>query len=496
MGILARQTTWNTVLTAAGLGLGFLNMAVLYPRHLPAAEFGLTRLIVAMAVVTAQLAHLGLEPTVIRYFPYFRDPAHRHAGLFRVVLMLGTLGALSAMVLLFALHDHFALWFNDRNGLYGTYGLVVLPLVLSEVFFLLLRGFSRAVHRSTAAVFLRELLLRALQTVLIGAHILWDLPFTWFLGSFVAAFAVATLLLLIDLWRAGEFGFKRVAVRVPRRMARSMMRYGTITLGVGVAGVAAGNVDQMMLAAMLPDGLVHVAYYAVALFLASVVTVPSRAMVMPVLPLLAEAWRRRDDDHIDQLHRRSTTVLLATGLFVAMCICLNIDTLYTMLNPEYASARPVLLLLCLTNVVNLAGGLGASIISTSRSYAFDATTGLLYFGLNVLLDFFFIKWVGMVGVAWSSLVTMAIVVCWRAVFLYRRYGWFPYDGPAMVKLAIACGAASLTHWLQLPGPAVVEIGLRCLLAGVVYWTIVHRMRIAPEVTDRFMERLVRFGGRR
>ena len=80
MGIIARQATLNTLLAYIGIALGFVNVVVLYPRVLQADEFGLTRLLVSIATIAAQVAQLGAENTVIRYFPYFRDPARDHRG--------------------------------------------------------------------------------------------------------------------------------------------------------------------------------------------------------------------------------------------------------------------------------------------------------------------------------------------------------------------------------------------------------------------------------
>lgn len=50
-----------------------------------------------------------------------------------------------------------------RNALYGSYGLVLMPPVLAEVYFILLRSFSRSLHR-TVLTFIREFVLRVLQT--------------------------------------------------------------------------------------------------------------------------------------------------------------------------------------------------------------------------------------------------------------------------------------------------------------------------------------------
>ena len=461
--------------------LGFLNMSLLFPRYLPPSEFGLTRLVVSVAIVAAQFAQLGLESTVIRYFPYFRDPARRHGGLFRVVLLIGGLGALIAMVILWLMHDRLTVWFNDRGGLYGTYGLVVLPLLCSEVLFLLLRGFSRAVHRSIAPVFVREFVLRLLQTLLILLHASFGMSFEVFLGLFTSTFVITAVALLADLWRSGEFGFGAVRVHLPKRMARSMFHYAAITLGVGVAGVAAGNVDQMMLAAMLPNGLEYVAYYAVAMFLASVVMLPARAMVMPALPLLSEAWRKRDHERIGELHRRSATLLITLGLYVTLCMGMSADAIYSLMGEGYRVGKPVLLILCVTNLVSLAGGLGGSIISTSRRYGFDASSGVLYLGLNVLLDLLFIRWWGMEGVAWSSLFSMIIVVTWRAIFLWRSFRLWPFDGRALGVLLVAGSISIFAWWIPSTGLSLVDAGLKCGFITVVYWSVVFRSAVAPEI---------------
>ncbi|MBS1546913.1 MAG: oligosaccharide flippase family protein, partial [Bacteroidetes bacterium] len=396
MGIVARQATWNTLLTMAGMGLGFVNMALLFPRLLTPDEFGLTRLLVSIAVVAAQVAHLGGEATVIRYFPYFRDKANGHRGLFGLILAVATVGGLLAVLVLGLFHDRFVLWFSDNSGLYARFGLFVLPLVLAEVYLLVLRGFSRAVHRSIAPVFAREFLLRVLQTLLIAAYALWTMPFTVFLSLYVGTFVLTTGILLFDLWRAGEFRLGLGRMRVGKRMRRSMARYSLFTFGSGLAGIAVGNIDQVMVGAMLHDGLSYVAYYAVAMFLASVIMVPARALMQPVVPLLADAWKRRDHAKIQMLYHRTAIIQLVVAAFILLLLWVNIDALFSFLRPEYAVGKPVLLVLGIANVFNLSTGLSGGIVSTSRSYWFDAVSGAVLLVLNVVLDFLFIRWWGLV----------------------------------------------------------------------------------------------------
>ncbi|MFN9323881.1 MAG: hypothetical protein ACK6A5_00665, partial [Flavobacteriales bacterium] len=109
----------NTLLAYMGIGLGFVNVVLLYPRVLQADEFGLTRLVVSMATIAAQLAQLGAENTVIRYFPYFRDADRKHRGLLGMLLLFGTVAGLFAALVLGVFHGVLSDVFADRNALYG-----------------------------------------------------------------------------------------------------------------------------------------------------------------------------------------------------------------------------------------------------------------------------------------------------------------------------------------------------------------------------------------
>lgn len=481
MGILARQATWNTLLTVAGMGLGFVNMALLFPNLLTPEEFGLTRLIVSIAVVAAQVAHWGGEATVIRYFPYFRDKANGHRGFFGLLLGIATIGAFMALLLLALFHERFAQWFNDESGLYLRYGLWVLPLILAEVYLLVLRGFSRAVHRSIAPVFAREFLLRVLQTFLIAAYAWWHMDFTLFLALYAGTFVFTTGVVLVDLWRAGELNLGLSHMRVGSRMRRSMLRYGTFTLASGVASIAAGNIDQVMVGAMLHDGLAYVAYYAVAMFLAGVISIPARALLQPALPLVAEAWRTRDHAKIHLLYHRTASIQLVVSAFILLVLWMNADALFSFLKPEYAVGKPVMLVLGITQVLSLSTGLSGSIISTSRSYWMDALTGLVYLVLNVALDYVFIGWWGMVGAAWSTFVAVLVVVVWRVAFLRATSGLWPFDGMSIRALGVIIVSATACWYLPHYGPPMLDIAWRSALLALIYWYLVHALGVAPEL---------------
>lgn len=481
MGVLARQATWNAVLAYVGMGLGFINVVLLYPRILPEDEFGLTRLMVSIATIAAQMAQLGLDNTVLRYFPYFRNSERQHNGVLGLVLALGTGGGLLAILVLWLFHGYFALWFGAPDGLYAAHGLTVLPLVLSEVYFFLFRSYSRSILRSIAPSFSREFILRVLQMVLIVAQSVWHFDLRTFMLLYTATFMISTLSLVFDLWRSGNLQLGIGKWRLPDRLRRSMSRYAFFTFGSGMATIALGNVDQLMVGAMLKNGLDNVAYYAIAFYVASMILIPARALVLPSMPILAEAWKRRDHEKIAMIYKRSAAIQLVIGTYLFLCLWAGADVLFSLMKPGYEIARQALLILALANVINLSGGLSGGIVATSRSYWFDAVSGTVLLALNVVLDYVLIKEFGLVGAAWSSLFSIAVVLAWRIAFLRKHHGLWPYDARTTFTCAIGGIAALVLFVLPSLGTIWFDFILRATLITFIFWPLIFWLRIAPDL---------------
>lgn len=492
MGSLARQSSFNFVLTNAGLLLGFLNVAILYPRVLPDDEFGLTRLLVSIATVAAAFAQLGLDNAVVRYFPYFRNERRGDSGLLTLVLSVALSGALFSMLVLGIGHGWLSGVFGAADGLYATHGLWVLPLVLAEVVFLVLRGYSRSLKRTVYPTFLREFLLRAMQTGLIGAQALWGMHFGLFLALFTATFLAATLLLIADLWRSGVRLTPWRQVKAPKRLRVSMARFSAYTLATSLASVVLGSVDQLMIGALLgTEALVQVAYYAVAFNFGSVVAMPMRALSQLAIPMVADAWKRRDVQAIQRIYRRSSSSQFSIGAALFLLVWVNLTDLFTFLQPQYAVAYDTVLIVSVASLFNMSVGLNAGIISMSRNYRMDSISSGVMLLLNVVFNWVFIQRMGIVGAAWSTLAAMVIVHGWKLWFLWDRYKLWPFTWRSAGVPILLVGIALPLLWLPLTGKPIWDMALRAAIAMAVYWPVVHLLRVAPEVTGPVVQRILR-----
>lgn len=484
MGIIARQATQNTVLAYLGIALGFVNVVVLYPRVLQADEFGLTRLLVSIATIAAQIAQLGAENTVIRYFPYFRDEGRAHRGILGLLLSFGTIMGLLACLVLALLHGYFTQVFADRNALYGTYGLLVLPLVFSEVYFILLRSYSRSLRRTVQPTFIREFALRVLQTALIGLQAWKPMPFGQFMVWYTVIFLVCTVLLALDLRRAGVWAIGWQHRWLPRRLGRSMATYSAFTLSASLAGIVLGNMDQLMIGALLgANALTYVAHYAVAFYFGSVIATPARAIQQAAVPLLADAWKRRDMVTIAALYRRSSLVqLLISGYFFVL-IWVGVDDLFLLLPAEYAGATDVVLVIALAYLITSAVQLGVGIISMSRAYKLDAISSFSMLAINFIADFFLIRNMGIVGASWATLIALISVNIFRTWFLWRKYRLWPFDSRTILIMTIVAVLCMALTFMPLTSYAVLDLLIITTVASLLYWTVAYAFGLTRELQD-------------
>ena len=92
MGIIKRQGIQNSIISYAGVIIGYINVMVLFPRFLSVEQVGLTRVLPNVAIVLAQLSALGFANAGIKFFPFFRNKAAKHHNFLALFLGVPLLG--------------------------------------------------------------------------------------------------------------------------------------------------------------------------------------------------------------------------------------------------------------------------------------------------------------------------------------------------------------------------------------------------------------------
>lgn len=449
MGIVQRQGLRNTVISYIGLGIGFVNTTLVLPRLLAPAQLGLTSILVSLATMGALVSALGFTNTTLRYFPYFRNRETGHSGF--LVLLLGLPLALFVLVAgaLWLGRPLVLRWYAHDAALLGPHYGVMLGLALCILLYNLLEAYTKSLFHTSFSSFLTDILQRLLIVGAAGLFGAGYLSFEGFVLAYLGSYAAIATLLLGYLAAIGELHLRPTRAVLRVRPVGELVRFGSFALLGNISGTLLLTIDSLMLGS---HSFADAGIYTIALNISTALAVPFRALYKTAYPLIAEYWKEGATDKLLDFYRRSTRLTTALGSYLALGIGLNLPFIYSLIHrPEYAAGTTAVLLLLAGRLTDGITGVNGIIVVTSPRYRYDLVfnvgLALAIIGLNLLL----IPRLGLTGAALSNALALASINLLRTWFVWRSFGWQPFDRRIGYILALA-GGAGLVAW-ALPAPA-------------------------------------------
>ncbi|RTQ52234.1 hypothetical protein EJV47_04190 [Hymenobacter gummosus] len=479
MGIVRRQGLRNTVISYFGLGLGFVNTALLMPRFLDPAQVGFTRLLLSVATIYAQLAAVGFASMGIRYFPFFRNREAGHQGFLPLLLGLPMLGFavvtagywLGRPLVLAPFEPADAVLLNTYYGWGAVLALFMLLYSLQD-------AYLKGLYQTAFSSFLQEVLLRVLVAGVTLAFGMGYLTFHQFVLGYIAVNSALTLLLTAYLAYIGELHLRPTRAALQVRPVGELLRFGAFALLSNISGTVISSIDSWMVSSH--SGFDANGVYTTAFFISTALTIPFRSLYKIAFPLLADYWKQQDMARMADFYRRTTRLNTVLGCYLALGIGLNLDFIYSLMKPEYAAGTTIVWILLAGRLLDGITGVNGLIVVTSPRYRFDlvfnVALALGTVGLNLLL----IPPLGMVGAAWAALLALTSINVARTWFVWHAYRLQPFDYRILLILG-AAAAAALAGWLLPPVHSLfVTMLLRSAVLTLVYAAVVLLTRAVPE----------------
>lgn len=485
MGLLQRQGIYGSLATYAGLFIGYVNVVLLYPAFLSPEQMGLTRMLIAVGLILSQFSLLGTPYALVRFFPYFRNPRAGHYGFLRFMMLL-LLGGYAAVVMLVAAFRPTLEQVYARGApLFNQYFLWIYPMALfmalSELFF----NHCRSLLKTPRALFVREVLLRLLQSAAIGLWIAGWVDFSGFVAAFAASYILTAGLLAYYLYRLDEF-FYFTTVRFSEIMSRKqIVRFSLLMFASGAAATYVAFIDTVMLGALAD--LSATAVYSIAFVIGTLIHVPARSMNMVAVALVAEAWKHNDLQSIGKLYRQTALNQFIVGSALFLLIWINVDVLLQFLPPEYRGARWVIFIIAAGRLLDMASGINGEILAASQHARFNLLTNLALIGVSTSLNYILIPPYGIQGAAMATALSLLAYNAIRILFLYWKYNLQPYDK----NLAISFGIVLMAFLIYLVLPPAGNLWLTAVYQTVLLMSLfavaVLLLKISPEINRMFGE---------
>ncbi len=499
MGVIAKQSIRGTIVTYIGVAVGFVTTFFVLTRFLTTEEVGLARVLVDAATLFIGLAQLGTTSSVIRFYPYFNNPDNSSDdsdhGFFFWTLVVPLAGFILFGIVYCVCNVPLGHWFHEKSPLFMDYYYAVLPLA----FFMLYQG----VFETNANVLMRIVVPRAVREIgvrvgLLAIYLLYAfrvLSLDGFVAALCAVYAVAAAVNVFYVLSVRRIALRPdwAFLREHKQVVHSYLRYTFFLFVSALASVLAPVLSSFFITAQM--GLNYTGIFAIATYMAVIVSIPYRSVTAIASPQLATAIKERDRHTTATLIRQCSNNLLLIGGMIFLLIWINIDLIYHILpnGTTYAAAKNVVFILGLSQLILATFNIVLSALNYSRFYAFSLLYSVVLTATALVLNNRLIPLYGIDGAALSNLLSYALYFFLIVVTLHIAVGISPWSRIMFRTLALllAIFAADWLwqHWLPIPGLWLSSLVRTAVLMGAGV-AVALRCRLSPEINEWINSRRV------
>ena len=490
MGVIAKQSIRGTIVTYIGIAVGVVTTFFVLTRFLTTEEIGLARVLVDAATLFIGLAQLGTGASIIRFYPYFREKdSEEDHGFFFWALVVPFIGFVLFALLYWACRVPLGAWFGDKSPLFVEYYYFVLPLAFFMLYQTICESTCNVLMNIVVPRTVRELVVRVGLLIIYLLYAFRILSLDGMVIGICINYAVAALINICYF-----FSLKRICLRPDwtflkknGSLVRRYLVYTGFLIISAVTTVLAPTLSSFFVTAKM--GLDSTGIFAIATYMAVMVSVPNRSVAAIASPQLAHAIKEQNHDECSTLIGQVTRNMLLIGGFILLIIWVNIDLIFHILpnGATFAQAKYVVLLLGVSQLILATFTICNTLLNYSRYYAFSLLLSLVLTVSALLLNNYLVPLYGMDGAALSNLLSyslyflliIATVVPLCRVKIIDRRWWY------ILALLIALFAVNQVWLIIMPS---MNLWLDSILRSLILLgggaLIAYKAKLSPEINNQ------------
>jgi len=505
MGIVRKQTSWNTFTLFFGTFIGALNTMLLFPVFLTQSEYGLTRILAEVSLIAGQLAMMGSPSLLVKFMPEFRVGNANSGGILSFVIKTSFIGFILISALLYFAHDVLIIPYQKNAELFVKYYFLLYPMVVFAIINAVLSNYAKAIYKSIFQLFVKEVILRFAQTFLLLLLVFNVIDFEGFAYGFVFVHAITGVLIFIYLLKVKELELKNKVVKTkhdPKTVVR-FLKYSFANFLTGIAGNISNRIDILMLGAMVGaatsngnQGLKATAIYAFSSYVVALIEMPARALSNIAFSMIAKAWHNNDLNEIKLLYHKSALNQLVSGLFLFILVVVNIDFVVEFIKSisgnDYSTASAAVLYLGIAKLIHVSNGINGGIIVTSKYY-YVGTILLIFLSVTTFaLNYYFIPLYGVKGASIATAITLFLFNLISTMFLLFKYKIHPFSWHFIGALAIGLLALSV-YFLPDTNVWYVNLLYKSTVITLIYLPLIYFFKVSEDFNNLSNKWLKKFG---
>ncbi|WP_274475474.1 lipopolysaccharide biosynthesis protein [Mangrovimonas aestuarii] len=476
MGIVIKQSIKNAIITYVGFGIGAINTLFLFTNFLSDEYFGLIMYILSTANILMPLMAFGIHNTIIKFYTSFEADADR--GKFLTLMVFLPL----LVIIPFGLIGSFAYnsigeWLAKENSMVKDYTWLIYVSAIALAYFEVFYAWAKVQLRSVFGNFMKEVFHRILISLLLIALYLNYLTPDQLVYAIMGVYVLRTIIMKLYAYKLKPPVFKLLYTKA----LISIIKYsGLIIIAGSIANVIL-EIDKFMIGHVA--SIENVAYYGVAIYIATVIGVPMRSMNQIMNPLTAQYLNERNKTALVDLYKKSALNLFIVSGLIFLLIVLNVKELYELIPDSFSGGLFVVFVIGLTKLLDTLIGNNNAILFNSDYYRVVLIFGVLLAIMTIILNMMFIPKFGIDGAAIATFISIFLYNAIKVIFVWEKFKMQPFTLNTFKVVLLIIGVFAVFYFWDFNFHPMINIAFKSTLFSLLFVVVVYKLKFSEDITE-------------
>lgn len=482
MGVIKRQGLKNSLVNYAGVLLGVVNVLFIYTHSFE--QYGMVQWFLSTSLLLMPFILMGMNAVVIKFFPVFQDAEQQHNGFLGMLLIGATIGIVLFVLAFVLLAPHIITLYEDKPLIYQAF-FWLMPLVCLRGVIELLTQYVSNFQRIVIPAVLNQLI-KVTLPILIILFLFEKITSLQIMYGVVANYVIVLFFLIIYIKKIGQFYVRPQFHFIQKPLWKEMKTYA----GYGILGLLgthlALRIDTVMVGTLI--GELTTGHYGVVLLIASVIEIPTFALMKITGPIVASAWKKQDLKHIEELYKKSSLNLLIVGVFIFIGIWSCLDNLFELLEngEELYVVKNVVLFIGLAKLIDMLTSINNQIIGYSEYFRFNFYAILAMAVFNIITNLIFIPIYGGNGAAMATLASLSLYNLLKFSYVKYRFKMMPFSWNTLWVIVLGIAVYALTFLVPDTAYPLLDILIKGSFITIIFGGLTLLFKLSPDLNELAM----------
>ncbi|MDO4496768.1 MAG: lipopolysaccharide biosynthesis protein [Bacteroidales bacterium] len=494
MGIVIRQSLKGIFVNYVGVLLGMFVQLYIVTKYFNNPEvYGLTKVIYEVSLLLGTLALLGSGSAGMRFFPYFRDEKSGNNGFLYYYTLFPMVGIVFFTIVYLVFRSPIEAYFGAKSALFNDYYYYVIPLMAVLALWSWGENYANINMRIAIPKAVREVGMRLIMVCIYLAFGFGLLGVKGLIVSFICGYGVCMLTTLIYSLCIGSRELRHNWSFVSRDLREKVVRYSGFLLLSTISGNLMSQLDIFMLAGV--KGLYSAGVYAIVLYMAEVVNMPSRNISAISAPLAAKAMKEGNMLEAESLYKQVSIHQMLASTVLLLIVYINLDNIFAIIpnGHIYAEGKWAVLFLGFAKVIFGTLNFGNTLISFSRYYYWTLIVTIVLTFITIGTNLYFIPLYGLTGAALATLIATVLSYSYQQYLVQVKLRTNPFTWRHL-RVVVLLVALFAINWL-IPSfqgwspwaDCIIRTSIVCCVAVV----LIYYLHISEQINWFIATKLLR-----